>query len=385
MKKDEKVIFLNRGASSDVLSEKAFIKQCNESKLVSKVLTDLGLVLTPALLREQEILPSCGKYSSSQVMDLYRHLAPEGIARIGASKKRQRDIVSARAHQIIRFVQGIEGLERSSEVKRFLLLTLSEKFVADIQKLRSTCGIPADGFTNDAEVARWADFKKDQPQEGSAALLAYSWDGDRMADSSFQKVWMFRHEIEVLEQKYRLVISEYVSAIYVLHGMQNLELLRKYLTKQVERHRMFALTPGRVSFLSTDGWEHKDNEFTEYGHRFYAPYYPNLQNTDEFFICFRVFRSELNGDDFVQFFSGDSLKQIKKELQEFIAAPIESIGGFGQHWLFYFLKKNLQMRRTNINEFFTTARFQPVESGNSRQIVSRVERDIATAERYKQL
>lgn len=217
------------------LKEADFIAACQGEQRI-KELIEGGYISESAinkeLLREHNIRPSFdGLYRKSQIFDLATKISEDLKQKYGGN------LQSRKPDLRFQFILQIDT--EAPEVRRFLMVTLSEKFQKDVRKIRRRYGIPIRGFNFNQEgnpteeVIAWRDKSKKQTSKAKNELTekkkkAINQELGVIFDEESEEVskniyWGPRGEAtymtKVLAKKYG--ISERIANCYITGGFSN--------------------------------------------------------------------------------------------------------------------------------------------------------------------
>lgn len=312
-----------------ILKEKQFISYCLEDIKIVKTCYLLGVKLNNKLLKQNKILPdSKGYYSITQRSLLYNTLSNNG--KIFSEKEES----YTQAKEIYKFIGNLTSIEDSSEVKLFLLTTLSDEFNKEIISLRKNNNIPEEGFEDEESFAKWVGYQENTyPSPLSTALVSYT---NEIIDN--KKIAKIFSTIESIVSKYKLNVLDSTVSIYFFHGFNGLIFLTENLKRQIKKPVLSVVTPSQYFDFENKKWSKSDINLKP------------IHHTKGFYIHIQVQRPELKKKDLDSFFQ-KYLNNIKKELKDFNIEHISS--SFKENWLIYFLYKRLKMNITNINVFLS--------------------------------
>jgi len=186
-----------------------FIKEFKKSSFFSpllKLLVKSGEIknITKERLKTYGIHPDVeGYYRKNQFFLLSQKIKKELQRKYGDLSSLYEKIDK----QILGFIFNFG--ESPKEIKKFLLITLSDKFREETQKIRKRYGIQVDGFRNTKEVLRW--------------IL-------KLPNSSFDA---FSRDVFSLFQSYKLKLPHVIGLNYVLRGLYSDALIRN--AKEIEK------------------------------------------------------------------------------------------------------------------------------------------------------
>jgi hypothetical protein len=361
--------------------EAAFIDYCLTDKKIKAICKSLNITVTPDLLKENGIVPNAaGEYFPPQREKFYNRFSDDGrlLREINTKVSETKNITWSKAKEFTDFISAIPDLDGATETKRFLLLTLSQKFKRDVQNLRTKHGIPMEGFSTEEELAVWAGYTR---RPFSHPLLGFFWSYE--VDGISSKIYEIDADLAALMEKYSTPIIEQIRNTYFFYGFKNLALLEAEMWRPSMRPIMRVQTPSKLFSLKAHGWEDTNEKFREflagtvYEKGKYKKTPPNL---DGFYIHVKIGRPDFKKHD-LESFLDKYFKKIREEFDAFQSSQIKSIQ-FGKHWLVYLLHTQLEMNRSDINAFAKTRiDFAEIDADNFRKMRMRMAKEIKAIER----
>lgn len=152
-------------AGERYLSEQEFLNKCRSYKPLSVICKEWGIKINRPLLKKLEVEPDGNdRYGVFQMGSLTKKLS-QILDAIKEQQKRAIDEINS----IFDFLDkngSATNLVDVPDVRRFLMVMLTESFNKTIRELRATVDIPTDGFRSEKELNCWAEKRGLPTQNG---------------------------------------------------------------------------------------------------------------------------------------------------------------------------------------------------------------------------
>jgi len=361
----------------DNLSFEAFKEQFLGVKLFKKTLSDQKIDLDKNVLSENGINPdSRGFYAQQQISELYEKLRN--------SQNSKREYIENDYH-IKEFYSWLikNNFEYSPEIKKFLIATISPRFIEDLVVIRKNLKIPVRGFENKDQCMQWfekidKEFKSNKRQLFVAGNdLSFDFKSDLLDKISLllndffnkyniQKLsWGFKCGYlfydfnspiyKTIKRGKHIGESYFASDFWIDFGVQNFETITAY-------------TPKWTLSLCDGKW----------GGVAMAPHYKN--------DCFAIhieFTKGVMRKEHLESFVKNNFKLIKKEFDEYKKRKENTEQDFNKHWFLYYLYKIKGYKPKQIKVWYKNLP-QPhkiISDKNFKQIIRRMKKRIQTFEK----
>jgi hypothetical protein len=321
-------------ATYDKFESEDFLKYCLENVNLKRIIGQRNIKLSKQLLENNGIKPKeDGLYRPEQRADLYNKLSSNGIALYDLD-------ADEKANNIYEFFNGVKDIDLggSPELKRFLLLTLSEEFNNKIISVRKIFDIPEDGFKSKIECGQW--LKKTQESSSpKTEILSNARGLSFKLDCSL--VNNIKIELAKIFDPYKVSRSfwfQELKNIYLFYAFNDPTasgLIESFKLQSWETLTVY--TPKYTLSLCGGNW----------GGAQMPPHYKN-----NCFFIHMEFPNVMRKKD-IENFIEKRLKSVKEEFYEYINIKEKNTNKskFLIHWLIYFLHEKLKYKLVDVKKW----------------------------------
>lgn len=356
--------------TSDRMTLQEFLEFCSENKLVLASLD--GLRLDEKLLESQGIVPDKnGFFSKNQWTDFYVRFSENG------AKLKKPDInADPRVKNLHNFLNRINKIDfgGTPDIKRFLILTLSNNFDADVAGFRNKFQIPKKGFETIWQYEEWhkrisSNFSSKKMEILFASSTVFK-DNKRLSTS-------FKHDLyqkitsaaQIIFQKYKIAqLDSEMKYTYLFFGLNTPELSGFGTAFSVQGFETVSMyTPKWHLDLCGDVWGG--------GQR--TPY----QRGDCFSIRLEFPKGVMRKKD-LQSFVDKNFKMIKEEFDEYIKKSHDGTDtAFALHWFLCFLNKRLGYKPKMVRDWIRKNLQKTITEKNFKQVAQRMKKRALAIDR----